>query len=210
MEYYDKSELIKAGVREEFRNGSSKYAARRCYGYDTTCDGSLVINPSKAKIVRWMFQRYLHGDSLGRIAAGLEKQGGVRPFKFYGSVIIKRFMLSFIAKELILCTVYYLADCGNYANIVCMHIGKAHIHNHITWNATALDEQRKLRDFWCSIRTARHLNDTTCVENGNRSQGQRLALRQMAGESEVALRLWHKSLRASRNCWNRCIGLGIR
>ena len=79
MECYDKSELIKAGVREEFRNGSSKYAARRCYGYDTTCDRSLVINPGEAKIVRWMFQRYLHGDSLGRIAAGLEKQGVLSP-----------------------------------------------------------------------------------------------------------------------------------
>ena len=78
MKCYDKSELIKAGIREGFRNGSSKYAARRCYGYDTTYDGSLVINPSEAKIVRWMFQRYLHGDSLGRIAAGLERQGFFR------------------------------------------------------------------------------------------------------------------------------------
>lgn len=79
MECYDKSEMIKAGVREGFRNGSSKYAARRCYGYDITCDGSLVINPSEAKIVRWMFRRYLHGDSLRRIVAGLEKQGVLSP-----------------------------------------------------------------------------------------------------------------------------------
>lgn len=79
MKCYDKSELIKAGVREGFRNGSSKYAARRCYGYDITSDGLLVINSSEAKIVRWMFQRYLLGDSLGRIAAGLEKQGVLSP-----------------------------------------------------------------------------------------------------------------------------------
>lgn len=38
-----------------------------------------MINPSEAKIVRWMFQRYLHGDSLGRIAAGLERQGVLSP-----------------------------------------------------------------------------------------------------------------------------------
>ena len=73
------SELIKAGVREGFRNVASKYANRRCYGYDITIDGSLVINPGEAKIVRWMFQRYLHGDSLGKIALSLEKQGILSP-----------------------------------------------------------------------------------------------------------------------------------
>ena len=76
---HNRSELIKAGVREGFRNGASKYANRRCYGYDITIDGSLVINPDEAKIVRWMFQRYLHGDSLGKIASGLEKQGILSP-----------------------------------------------------------------------------------------------------------------------------------
>ena len=75
----NKSEFIKAGVREGFQNGTSKYATRRCYGYDVTVDGTLVINPDEAKIVRWMFQRYLHGDSLGKIASGLEKQGILSP-----------------------------------------------------------------------------------------------------------------------------------
>ncbi len=46
----NKSELIKAGVTEGFRNGTSKYATRRCYGYDITIDGSLVMNPDEAKI----------------------------------------------------------------------------------------------------------------------------------------------------------------
>ena len=76
---YNRSEFIKAGVREGFQNGTSKYANRRCYGYDVTADGSLVINPDEAKIVRWMFQRYLHGDSLGKIASCLEKQGILSP-----------------------------------------------------------------------------------------------------------------------------------
>ena len=75
----NKSELIKAGVREGFRNGTSKYATRRCYGYDITNDGSLVINHKEAKTVQWIFQRYIHGDSLGRIASGLEKQGILSP-----------------------------------------------------------------------------------------------------------------------------------
>ena len=75
----NRSEFIKAGVREGFQNGTSKYATRRCYGYDVTVDGSLVINPDEARIVRWMFQRYFHGDSLGKIASGLEKQGIFSP-----------------------------------------------------------------------------------------------------------------------------------
>ena len=72
---YTRSEFIKAGVREGFRNGISKYATQRCYGYDVTVDGSLVINPDEGKSVRWMFQRYLHGDILAKIASWLEKQG---------------------------------------------------------------------------------------------------------------------------------------
>lgn len=74
-----RGELIKAGVREGFRNGTTKYATRRCYGYDVSVDGSLVINHDEAKIVQWMFYRYLHGDSLGRIASSLEEQGILSP-----------------------------------------------------------------------------------------------------------------------------------
>ena len=36
---------------------------------------------------------------------------------------------------------------SNHAYIVCTHIDKAHVHNHIIWNSTALDEQRKFRNF---------------------------------------------------------------
>ena len=38
-------------------------------------DGELEINPDEAKVVSWIFERYLAGDSLGKIAAGLERQG---------------------------------------------------------------------------------------------------------------------------------------
>ena len=54
-------------------------AQRRCYGYDTGSDGELVINPDEAAVVRWIFERYLSGDSLGKIAAGLEEQGILSP-----------------------------------------------------------------------------------------------------------------------------------
>lgn len=38
-------------------------------------DGELVIQETEAAVVRWIFVRYLAGDSFGKITAGLEKQG---------------------------------------------------------------------------------------------------------------------------------------
>lgn len=55
---------------------------------------------------------------------------------------------------------------GKHAFIVCTHIDRKHIHNHIIFDATALDYQRKFRNFWGSTRAVRRLNDTICVENG--------------------------------------------
>lgn len=37
--------------------------------------GTVCKKASRATIVRWIFERYLIGDSLGKIAAGLEAQG---------------------------------------------------------------------------------------------------------------------------------------
>lgn len=55
---------------------------------------------------------------------------------------------------------------GRHAFIVCTHIDKAHIHNHIIWNSTSLDADRKFRNFWGSSRAIRRLNDTICIQNG--------------------------------------------
>ena len=55
---------------------------------------------------------------------------------------------------------------GNHAFIVCTHIDKHHIHNHIIWNSTSLDCTRKFRNFLGSTRAVRRLNDTLCIENG--------------------------------------------
>lgn len=55
---------------------------------------------------------------------------------------------------------------GNHAFIVCTHIDKHHIHNHIIWNSTSLDCTRKFRNFLGSSRAVRRLNDTLCIENG--------------------------------------------
>ena len=75
MNIIKKSESIRAGLRKGFHDGTSKMAQRKCYGYDTGPDGDLVINPDEAVVVRWIFERYLNGDSLGKIAIGLEEQG---------------------------------------------------------------------------------------------------------------------------------------
>lgn len=79
MNVVQKSEAIKAGLRKGFQDGSSKMARRKCYGYIVGPDGELEINQDEAKVVCWIFERYLAGDSLGRIAAGLEKQGVLSP-----------------------------------------------------------------------------------------------------------------------------------
>lgn len=55
---------------------------------------------------------------------------------------------------------------GRHAFIVCTHIDKAHIHNHIIWNAVNLDCDRKFRNFWGSTKAVRNLSDTICIENG--------------------------------------------
>ena len=75
MNVIQKSEAIKAGLRKGFQDGSSKMARRKCYGYEVGPDGDLTVNPDEAQVVCWIFERYLAGDSLGKIAAGLERQG---------------------------------------------------------------------------------------------------------------------------------------
>ena len=75
MNIIEKSESIRTGLRKGFQDGTSKMAQRKCYGYDVGTDGTSVVNPTEASVVHWIFDRYLSGDSLGKIAAGLEEQG---------------------------------------------------------------------------------------------------------------------------------------
>ena len=79
MNVIQRSEAIKASLRKGFQDGSSKMARRKCYGYKVGPDGELAVNPDEAQVVCWIFERYLAGDSLGKIAAGLEKQGILSP-----------------------------------------------------------------------------------------------------------------------------------
>jgi len=55
---------------------------------------------------------------------------------------------------------------GRHAFIVATHIDKAHIHNHIVFNSTNLDCDRKFVDHWFSALSAQRINDFICIENG--------------------------------------------
>ena len=54
----------------------------------------------------------------------------------------------------------------NHAFVVCTHIDKSHIHNHIIWSSVSLEYDRKFRNFWGSTKAVRRLSDTICIENG--------------------------------------------
>lgn len=75
MNYIDKSTQITEGLRKSFQSTDCKMANRICYGYTTAADGELAINEVEANVVRSIFKRYLGGDSFGKIATALEKQG---------------------------------------------------------------------------------------------------------------------------------------
>jgi|AGTN01.3.fsa_nt_gi Recombinase. len=69
-----KNNLIKNSIRRSFETGTSKIADKVCYGYLKAPDGSLAINENEAQSVRLIFNRYLSGDSLGKIVNALEEK----------------------------------------------------------------------------------------------------------------------------------------
>ena len=54
---------------------------------------------------------------------------------------------------------------GKYAFIVATHTDRAHIHNHILYNSTALDGTRKFKNFWLSSFAVQRLSDRICLEH---------------------------------------------
>ena len=54
---------------------------------------------------------------------------------------------------------------GKHAFIVATHIDRAHIHNHIIYNSTALDGTRKFKNFWLSSFAVQRLSDLICLEH---------------------------------------------
>ena len=55
---------------------------------------------------------------------------------------------------------------GRYSFIVATHTDRAHIHNHIVFNSTAMDGTRKFKNFWFSGIALQRLSDLVCLENG--------------------------------------------
>lgn len=55
---------------------------------------------------------------------------------------------------------------GKHAFTVSTHTDKAHIHNHIYFNSTALDGTRKFKNFWFSGIALQRVSDLICLENG--------------------------------------------
>ncbi|MFR2099925.1 MAG: relaxase/mobilization nuclease domain-containing protein [Faecalibacterium sp.] len=54
---------------------------------------------------------------------------------------------------------------GKHAFIVATHTDRAHIHNHIIYNSTALDGTRKFKNFWLSSFAVQRLSDLICLEH---------------------------------------------
>ena len=55
---------------------------------------------------------------------------------------------------------------GNNAFVVCTHIDKHHVHNHIIVSAVNLECTRKFRNFWGSSWALRRISDKLCLEHG--------------------------------------------
>lgn len=55
---------------------------------------------------------------------------------------------------------------GNYAFIVATHVDRAHIHNHIIYNAVNLECTGKYRNFLRSGLALQKVSDMVCLENG--------------------------------------------
>ena len=54
---------------------------------------------------------------------------------------------------------------GKHAFIVATHTDRAHIHNHVIFNSTAMDSTRKFRDFFFSALAVQRLSDLICLEH---------------------------------------------
>lgn len=55
---------------------------------------------------------------------------------------------------------------GNHAYIVATHTDRAHIHNHIIFNSTNLDCDKKFRDSWFIAIALERVSNLVCLEHG--------------------------------------------
>lgn len=60
---------------KELSKRASAKASTVCYGYKFSHTGELVINPTEANIVLFIFHHFMNGDSLGKISDALARMG---------------------------------------------------------------------------------------------------------------------------------------
>ena len=70
-----RSEAIKFGIRQSMSNGHVKLNCKQFLGYTKDANGSLVIVPEEAEIVRKIFELYLQGYGCRKIKRWLEDHG---------------------------------------------------------------------------------------------------------------------------------------
>ncbi len=74
LESQQKSEAIKAGIRWRMAEGIYKFSVHNTLGYYRDHFGRLVIEPTEAKIVEYIYESCLEGASPAEIAAALTEQ----------------------------------------------------------------------------------------------------------------------------------------
>lgn len=74
-ESYSIAENIRWGLRKKFRNGVPQINLKRMLGYDMGNNGKWVINSDQAKIVRYIYRKYLRGCSAHGISVELNQRG---------------------------------------------------------------------------------------------------------------------------------------
>ena len=75
MESQQKSEAIKAGIRWRMAEGIYKFSVQNTLGFYRDHFGRLVIEPTEARIVEYIYESYLEGATPSEIAAALTEQG---------------------------------------------------------------------------------------------------------------------------------------
>lgn len=75
MESQQKSEAIKAGIRWRMAEGIYKFSVQNTLGFYRDHFGRLVIEPTEARIVEYLYKSCLEGATPSEIAAALTEQG---------------------------------------------------------------------------------------------------------------------------------------
>lgn len=75
MESQQKSEAMKAGIRWRMAEGIYKFSVQNTLGFYRDHFGRLVIEPTEARIVEYIYESCLEGATPAEIAAALTEQG---------------------------------------------------------------------------------------------------------------------------------------